>query len=170
MQQMQQGLQLLSGPFWTTVDAAARAELSRAQTTVLWDHKNSRCCSMSWTVESTNYSPLRPPGFRSHNVQTGCYTPSPPYSSLLCTSWIKVSSPILTKVPIHIIQFNSVPRPIWLSGQHNGQFSRIFSTGGHCEQFWHRQRLMLSIQHFLCWPQHRPHSRLSWRMVLEWLS
>ena len=30
--------------------------------------------------------------------------------------------------------------------------------------------LMLSIQHFSCWPQHHPPSKAPWRMVLERLS
>ena len=30
--------------------------------------------------------------------------------------------------------------------------------------------LMLPIQHFFCWPQHRPSSKMPWRMVLERLS
>ena len=41
------------------------------------------------------------------------------------------------------VELSSVPWPIVSLGGHEGRFSRdrlpVFSSGGHCEQFWHGQ-------------------------------
>ena len=75
------------------------------------------------------------------------------------------------------VQFSSVPWLVGSSGGHEEWFSRdpllsfllealvsYSSMGGDVHS------LILSIQHFLCWPQHRPSSKVRWRMVLERLS
>ena len=76
------------------------------------------------------------------------------------------------------IQLSSVPWPSGSLGEHERWFSRdplpIFSVEGSCVNSSCMGRdvhsLMLSIQHFLCQPQHCPHCKMPWRMVLERLS
>ena len=62
-------------------------------------------------------------------------------------------------------KFNSVPWPIGLLGGHERRFSRdplpVSGMGKNVHS------LKLSIQHFLCWPQRCPPSKVPWRMVLE---
>ena len=74
--------------------------------------------------------------------------------------------------------FSSVPRPIALSGGHEGRFRRdplpgfflqeaLVSSSGMGRDVY---SLTLSIQHFLCRPRRRPPSKVPWSMVLKRLS
>ena len=102
-------------------------------------------------------------------------------------SYLQVNKPFARTNPLlsplllgHSVQFSSVPWPIG-EGKGGGGTSddsaEIFFQSFLQEAFVSSLgmgrdvlSLILSIQHFLCWPQHCPPSKVSWRMVLERLS
>ena len=89
----------------------------------------------------------------------------------LVTCWIVFHLTMTFKTA----QFSSVPWLIGSSGKHEGWFSRDFQsseqwplTSSGMGRYVHS--LMLSIQHFLCWPQRHPPSKVPWRVILDRLS
>ena len=81
-------------------------------------------------------------------------------------------SPLVTD---NTMQFSSVQSLEWLGHRGNiiGSIDllAVFSTGNHSE-FWHGQGCLLFevVQHFFCWHQCHPPSKISWTVVLERLS
>ena len=75
-----------------------------------------------------------------------------------------------------MVQFSSVQSLDWLGHweEHNRQISRdplpVFSAVSSSGNGTDVHSLMMSIQHFLCWPWCHPPSKVPWRMGLERLS